>query len=96
MDKDIKEIADDIINGGHDPRLISPEIRKLAQYILNPWIPVSERLPEVGQNVLVYDTIEGVALSHRWQGKEKWYWSSSQLLYDVTHWMPLPPIPDKE
>ncbi len=64
------------------------------------WIPVTERLPSDAGNVLV------VAYWHEsWQVKVGWY---SNLVHawhilahdgdiawvDVTHWMPLPPLPE--
>jgi len=66
------------------------------------WIPVSERLPELKEPVLVYDREEGFALAWRWNDskRNRSGWTGSQpcwgqecdpMLYDVTHWTPLEP-----
>lgn len=74
---------------------------RLEQALFMPlpkWIPVSERLPEVGQRVL---------FSYRSYIKKRprtfigWYngkqWDSLVATeYDVTHWMPLPEPPKEE
>ena len=61
------------------------------------WIPVSERLPEVNEDVftLVYDTNDGstsvCALKHHGDGV--WFiWDKGY--YVVTHWMPMPKPPE--
>ena len=61
------------------------------------WIPVSERLPEVNEDVftVVYDTNDGStsvsALKHHGDGV--WFiWDKGY--YVVTHWMPLPKPPE--
>lgn len=64
------------------------------------WIPVSERLPEEGQSVILYDRVLSgceVATYH----KGIWYlFEQNQNLYDTkdiyTHWMPLPLAPESE
>jgi hypothetical protein len=59
------------------------------------WIPVTERLPEKGEFVLVFtvDRIVGEAvLDKDWQ----FYWSNTDEYAEplfVTHWMPLPEPP---
>lgn len=58
------------------------------------WIPVSERLPEVGACVLIYvpdgvgATIDVLHTDGKWLD-----WSSPNK---VTHWRPLPEAPIKE
>ena len=52
------------------------------------WIPVKDRLPDVGKFVLIYNEINGVRLDYH-DGATFGY-------YDVTHWMPLPEPPKGE
>ena len=49
------------------------------------WIPVTERLPEIGIVVLVYSEDDGICADY--------YGGDSFGYYDVTHWMPLPEPP---
>lgn len=49
------------------------------------WIPCSERLPEAGEEVLVFSRSRGIAVD---------YYDRCLFGYaDVTHWMPLPEPP---
>lgn len=66
------------------------------------WIKCSERLPEVDERVLIA-TPELVLLGDRVpdEGSPKgWYWFDGfGFWYDdsrITHWMPLPPLPEGE
>ena len=52
------------------------------------WIPVTERLPDFGVDVLIYSKIDSVCLSY--------YDGDSFGHYYVTHWMPLPEPPKGE
>ena len=52
------------------------------------WIPVTERLPDIGIEVLVYSEDDGVCVDY--------YGGDSFGYYDVTHWMPLPKPPKGE
>ena len=70
------------------------------------WIPVTERLPEYGQPVLVCDVREdyvGMAVlqpAKRFvfsKSKDYWDWDRMECQIDeFTHWMPLPQPPKGE
>ena len=68
-----EEIADHLIDNG---------------VTVQEWIPVKDRLPDVGKFVLIYNEINGVCLDYH-DGATFGY-------YDVTHWMPLPNPPKGE
>ena len=53
------------------------------------WIPVSERLPEFGDVVLVCDSKGYVNKDFRYEADGKW-----KLTDFVRHWMPLPEPPE--
>lgn len=62
------------------------------------WIPVSERLPEIGMRVLFYNSF--MKNIHKgWYSVDEWV-SESRVFYDgdklkrITHWMPLPEPPE--
>ena len=53
------------------------------------WIPVTERLPEYGQEVLVYtgNILKPIVMGYTFWKKDYDTW------LHVTHWMPLPEAP---
>ena len=52
------------------------------------WIPVTERLPEIRQVVLITD---GIDVGTGWMNRGWWNTSFADIQRDaVTHWMPLP------
>ena len=61
---------------------------------MNNWIPVTERLPEDGQEVIFCDrdvVYEGFYLTNRKTNKKEWRPAySSFSIGGVTAWMPLP------
>jgi len=64
------------------------------------WIPVSERLPEDGETVfvIIYDGFERFENGNEvarltYLGNGNW-WSWESERYVVTHWMPLPELPN--
>lgn len=71
---------------------------ELEQY---RWVPVGERLPEEKHEVLIYYTYktnqnsyEGIAFLH----KKLWYSDDGKTTFtheEVTHWMPIPPLPSE-
>jgi hypothetical protein len=56
------------------------------------WIPVTERLPGDGEEVLAYCQKIGTQVAHL--DGDAWYWGTSGILgFDATHWQPLPAPP---
>ena len=53
------------------------------------WIPISERLPEVGKDVFACHSL------HRCVWIQAFNKSGVWIGYEPTHWMPLPPLPEK-
>lgn len=58
------------------------------------WIPVTERLPEVGQRVIV--SRPGKVEQGVWLGTNGWWKVYGANTKAVTHWMPLPEPPKEE
>lgn len=57
-------------------------------------ISVAERLPERGQEVLVYDHERGVWVIASRNKKGWWYDTEDErLFYEIKEWLPLPPPP---
>ena len=52
------------------------------------WISVDDRLPDVGNIVLIYSETDGVCLDS--------YSDDTFDYFDVTHWMPMPQPPKGE
>lgn len=59
------------------------------------WIPVSERMPEPYEYVLVTDGFDGCDVM---RVNTDGYWGPARSLYpgSITHWMPLPAAPQQE
>ena len=63
--------------------------------IIPRWIPVTERLPEDFEEVLVYDG-DFVQPGVHFRGRFDEYGNyESYEIYGVTHWMPLPEPPEE-
>ena len=56
------------------------------------WIPVEERLPEEGVEVIVYSKGVGVIPDISYV-KGRWIWDAG-IIKNVTHWQPLPKGPE--
>ena len=68
---------------------------------MSGWIPVYERLPVIGQRVLIWDReynydIDWIAGETDADGAIAWKITGYDHDYNVTHWMPLPPPPGGE
>lgn len=61
------------------------------------WIPVTERLPEVGVWVLCYCRANSFDV-FRMTDEGHWQYGNRSIYMKgyVTHWMPLPPAPEEE
>jgi hypothetical protein len=62
------------------------------------WIPVEERLPENGKNVLIFvRTMPGWwHIEVDWRDGNSWYNNAETDWNKITHWMPLPEAPEEE
>jgi len=56
------------------------------------WVPVGERLPEIGVRVLVIDG-DRIAV-YSWEGDLWWSGECWRDMLEVAFWMPLPPGPE--
>lgn len=65
---------------------------------MNDWIPVSERLPEPGREVLICqgDTVISAIYLPTVLRRPIWLQGGYYAYTAVTHWMPLPEPPAKE
>ena len=73
LDYSFEDVADHLIANG---------------VTVQEWIPATERLPDVGKNVLVYSEFDGVSVDYH--GGDSFGYAL------VTHWMPLPQPPKGE
>ena len=97
------QVKSDLLDGCE--RGFTPELEQLQKRIAEleskqRWIPVSERLPEVGKYVFLFMVSKtyGVGIGTGYVPKDKKYqWVVTQMPipYDeITHWMPLPELPE--
>ena len=59
------------------------------------WIPVSEQLPEDGQNVIAYFTGGGEVGEATFNKRDVWFYNEHGA-WAATHWMPLPEPPEAD
>lgn len=63
------------------------------------WIPVDDRLPEIGRSIIAYNAPAKCAAEAMYKGEGKFLqfrWSARLQEHEVTHWMPLPDPPKEE
>lgn len=70
---------------------------------VNRWIPCSERMPEEGQDVIIYIAkgwdITPIQVAHIQYDSTLWEFSDGEFYpskNEVSHWMPLPEPPEEE
>lgn len=60
---------------------------------IQKWIPVSERLPEVGETAIALGSRGGVYVA-QYKGSIYWHKLNARChMCEPTHWMPLPEMP---
>ena len=96
---DVREKLIEILRKPIFPHELVDPTEAVADYLLDSgvtvqeWIPVTERLPEKGQEVLVFDTRENWTGFAWLRPDETWTALGFDFpldLGEVTHWMPLP------
>lgn len=73
---------------------IVPALMDKIEELEQRWIPVTERLPENGQVVIVCDIREN--WTGCWEYRYGGEWADNYLTFstsDITHWMPIPEPP---
>lgn len=103
MTDHIRKKLVELINEGIDMRVPSLTLgERLADHLIannvtvQEWIPVSERLPEDGDVVIIWVTSY---MELGWYDADVAAWKSEYVNDyegDVTHWMPLPQPPKGE
>lgn len=58
------------------------------------WTPVEEALPDEGAYVFVYDDTTEWAYIAALDGEGEWGSTDGEPLLGVTHWMPMPEVPE--
>ena len=90
---DVKEVEIERLKQAlHDARIENSgqaaELERLNE--AKRWIPIAERSPELGVDVMVIDRGE---LKIAWRNIKDGEWSSISALNKISHWMPLPQPP---
>ena len=102
---DVREKLIEILRKPIFPHELVDPIEAVADYLLDSgvtvqeWISVTDRLPEKGEEVLVFDTRENWTGFAWLRPDETWTALGFDFPFDlgeVTHWMPLPQPPKGE
>lgn len=96
----MKELLTIIYGGGDEAVEAAQQIAGLSEVVPEDdgprWIPVSERLPEIGVSVLC-SSKEPPGEDWVWIGQREeyeWYFPGANEMGTPTHWMPLPEPPE--
>ena len=90
---------------GCDPMYYGVDALAIAQHLIThgvtvqEWIPVKDRLPEIGRSVIAYNAPAKCAAEAMYKGEGRFLqfrWSARLQEHEVTHWMPLPQPPKGE
>jgi hypothetical protein len=104
----VKDLAAELLQARQDVATLTAEMantgREFAEHCLkNRWIPVSERLPDDGEGVLIsgddISFLRGVGIAFHVTKIPQWstddgYYFHGDSYKRVTHWMPLPIPPE--
>ena len=99
---DVREKLIEILRKPIFPHELVDPVEAVADYLLDSgvtvqeWISVRDRLPEKGEEVLVFDTRENWTGFAWLRPDETWTALGFDFPFDlgeVTHWMPLPEKP---
>lgn len=106
LEEAAKEAAEDCYEMPYDEKLINMKLIKEAfkygaewQSKQSPWISVKDRLPELGDPVLIRlkDGTVRLAVLDTDDNSDAYFWSDNYSYetisgWDTTHWMPIPPL----
>lgn len=87
----IRSYSQWLLNCGYNEGLADLQT-KVNTYCIPQWISVKDRLPEVGEHVLVFSPVTGIKndfIAFVENPEEYRFFLSGR----VTHWMPLPALP---
>ena len=82
----LDEAADAIEELSRENKSLAKSVNEASEILQKRWTPVTERLPEFNENVLVYSAHSGLICID----------ANIQFDRNATHWMPLPEPPKGE
>lgn len=83
----VQQVKDARHNQASAEERLAQQAENVKDYRPVRWIPCSERLPAIGEGVLVYSRNRGMSVDYYDRGLFGFA--------DVTHWMPLPELPEE-
>lgn len=91
----MKEAADAIEELSRENESLAKSVNEASVILRKRWIPATERLPELFNRVIVYDKRWGVLSAMKGED-DSWGGRNDIVIEKVTHWMPLPELPEEE